>query len=115
MATKLKTLKPRVATLGQSASVAAGASGWIARSRGTPEQRGYGTEWRRIRQRILQRDCYLCQTCVREGFMRSGNIVDHIVNKADGGAWYDEANLEVICAEHHKAKTARESAMASCG
>ena len=99
---ELKTLRPSVPTLGVSAR-----TGWAAPSRGTPAQRRYGTEWRRIRQRVLERDCYCCKTC--EGNVRAGNIVDHIENKADGGAWYDESNLEVICDEHHKIKTQAES------
>jgi len=69
---ELKTLRPSVPTLGVSAR-----TGWAAPSRGTPAQRRYGTEWRRIRQRVLERDCYCCKTC--EGNVRAGNIVDHII------------------------------------
>jgi len=69
---QVRHLRPSVPTLGVSAR-----TGWAAPSRGTPAQRRYGTEWRRIRQRVLERDCYCCKTC--EGNVRAGNIVDHII------------------------------------
>ncbi|WP_247620673.1 HNH endonuclease [Chromohalobacter moromii] len=67
-----------------------------------------GRPWRRIRDRILQRDRYLCQLCERKGVITPANEVDHIVNRESGGS-DAEWNLEAICTPCHKAKTARES------
>lgn len=100
---RLAMLKPRIAPLTPSK-----AGGWGAPPRGTRHERGYGAEWDRIRPRILTRDRYLCQTCLRAGRVTLGNIVDHIIPKAEGGS-DDEANLEVICRAHHQEKTQRES------
>ena len=100
---RLATLKPKVKTLG-----AVSTGGWNNPTRGTRHERGYGTEWDHTRLRILKRDCYCCQMCMRQGFVTAGNIVDHITPKAEGGT-DDEANLETICKPHHTEKTQAES------
>lgn len=79
--------------------------GW---SRASRHERGYGTEWDRLRKRILARDCHLCQPCKRSGVIKVGNQVDHIKPKAQGGT-DDESNLEVLCATCHTEKTIREN------
>nr|WP_033762447.1 HNH endonuclease signature motif containing protein [Pantoea agglomerans] len=83
-------------------------SGWERYTRGkTAEQRGYGPEWRKLRNIVIKRDKGLCQPCKREGVIRPGSSVDHIIAKAHGGT-DDPSNLECICTDHHKTKTARE-------
>lgn len=92
-------------------------SGW-ERSNGnmTSSQRGYDYKWQKRRERILERDCGLCQikgpTC---RFIASE--VDHKVNKAAARAmgWTDEqieadSNLQAACSTCHKAKTKAERA-----
>ena len=76
--------------------------------RGNRHERGYGSEWVKTRERILRRDCGLCQPCAREGVVTMANQVDHVLGKALGGS-DDESNLQAICAECHKTKTAKES------
>lgn len=76
--------------------------------RGSRHERGYGSRWERIRKRILSRDKGLCQVCLSQGRYRPAKHVDHIKNKADGGTDDDE-NLQAICIECHKAKTAEEA------
>ena len=39
--------------------------------------------------------------------------VDHIVPLEDGGAMFDEANLQGLCKSHHSSKTARDKANAN--
>lgn len=57
--------------------------------------------WRAIRQRILIRDLYLCQSCGMYG-----NEVDHV----DGDTGHnDEANLQTLCKPCHSIKTATEN------
>jgi hypothetical protein len=44
------------------------AVGWRSDAhRGNRHERGYGSEWTRLRIRILKRDCGLCQPCLRAG------------------------------------------------
>lgn len=110
---RLKALPPRLSTLPsrlKSASPEPGESGWAARERlhGNRHQRGYGTEWDKIRLIILKRDKYLCQTCYQQGIITPANIVDHVIPKAQDGT-DDHDNLSTICNPCHKAKTARES------
>ena len=75
--------------------------------RGNRHERGYGTAWDKTRERILRRDCGLCQPCKRRGLLTTALQVDHIVPKAAGGtdAW---TNLQAICNECHNRKTATE-------
>jgi len=84
--------------------------GWIQHQRGrTRQQQGYGRAWEILRARILKRDKYLCQTCLRQGIATEAKAVDHIKAKAFGGS-DDETNLEAICHACHRAKTASEGA-----
>lgn len=82
--------------------------GWERHQAGrTRHQRGYGSDWEKIRIRILKRDRYLCQSCFRIGIVSSASIVDHIKAKAHGGT-NEDANLESICRDCHAKKTATE-------
>lgn len=94
------------------------ASNWQSdRRRGSRHQRGYGADWERKRERILQRDNYLCQVCLAEGRLEAlvvGNPrhplaahVDHKIPKAQGGT-DDDDNLQAISRRCHERKTARE-------
>jgi 5-methylcytosine-specific restriction endonuclease McrA len=72
----------------------------------TTTQRGYGASWRKLRDYILSKEpC--CRPCKQAGRTTLAAAVDHIIPKADGGA-DDESNLQPICAECHRMKTARE-------
>lgn len=57
-----------------------------------------------IRERIFKRDCGLCQSCHRNGRIKQGNQIDHIVALTNGGS-NEDVNLEVICLECHSAKS----------
>ena len=76
--------------------------------RGTRHDRGYGVKWERIRKVVIKRDKGLCQPCFRNGFIKRFDQVDHRKQKADGGT-DDIGNLECICNECHRIKTAKES------
>lgn len=80
-------------------------SRWSKKSR---HERGYGTEWDRLRNIVLGRDMHLCQVCLAAGVYRPGSQVDHIKPKSQGGT-DDIENLQSICKECHKEKTNRES------
>lgn len=76
--------------------------------RGSRHERGYGTAWDKRRRRILARDAGICQACL-PGAVHVGTEVDHRVPKAEGGT-DDDANLQTICRDAHRAKTAAEAA-----
>lgn len=103
---RLTTLKARIPVLGQQPSKQ---GGWANTQRGNTTQRGLGWAWQKLRERVLERDCGLCQPCKRAGRITPATEVDHIHNRAEGGTVLDEANAQSICAPCHKAKTAEES------
>lgn len=75
-----------------------------------------GRPWRRQRARIFERDDYLCQIHLRRGEIRPvtlhgkyAGVCDHIIPLAEGGT-DDDDNLQTICQECDKEKTAAEAA-----
>jgi len=72
----------------------------------SPEARGYGRAWRRLREVILARDAGLCQCpdCKRLGRLKPATQVDHVIPKAQGGT-DDLGNLRAINADCHKRVT----------
>ncbi|WP_202802770.1 HNH endonuclease signature motif containing protein [Halomonas smyrnensis] len=56
----------------------------------------------------MARDRWLCQACRRRGRVTPADVVDHIVNKAEGGSDSPD-NLEALCRLCHKAKTQQEA------
>jgi 5-methylcytosine-specific restriction protein A len=107
----MKTLRPQLATTTPNPG------GWKPdQQRGNRHERGYGYAWEKRRVKILQRDSGLCQPHLELGITAIGTQVDHKVSKAEARAlgWTneqieDEANLQTICDECHRDKTARES------
>ena len=93
-------------------------SGWADYNAGrTNSERGYGAAWRKLRAWVLRRDLGLCRVCAQAGRITPATEVDHIVSKAEGARrkWTRHQvdghdNLQAICANCHKAKTANESA-----
>jgi 5-methylcytosine-specific restriction protein A len=77
-------------------------SGKWDKDRPNAGQRGYGHSWRKIRERILERDGHTCRLCGQPA-----NQVDHVVPKHKGGT-DDESNLVSLCTFHHAKKTGRE-------
>lgn len=73
--------------------------------RQTPRLRGRrGVE----RRANWLRDNPLCVMCRAEGRTGVAVEVDHIVPLADGGADHED-NLQGLCAQHHREKTAAEA------
>ena len=79
----------------------------MAWSRESRHARGYGTEWDKLRRRVLDADP-LCRPCKEAGRVCLAVQVDHITPKAKGGTDGDD-NLQPICDPCHKAKTARDA------
>ena len=63
--------------------------------------------WRRFREWFVRRHP-LCEMCEREGRTERTVIVDHIRELKDGGARYDEGNVQSLCRACHNKKTAQE-------
>jgi 5-methylcytosine-specific restriction endonuclease McrA len=62
---------------------------------------GSTSQWRKIRQRILNRDGHTCQVCGMEG-----NSVDHIIPRSLNGT-DDDWNLQTLCVSCNSAKGGR--------
>jgi 5-methylcytosine-specific restriction protein A len=84
-------------------------AGWNGneKDKGTAEQRGYGAQWRKLRQVVLSRDKHLCQSCLLRGQAITGTHCDHIKPKSKGG---DDSlmNLQILCQRCHNIKTGSE-------
>lgn len=85
------------------------AGSFADKRRGSSQERGYGRQWVHARNRVMLRDCGICQPCKADGIVHMGTEVDHIVPKAEGGT-DDDANLQTICKARHRAKTQAEAA-----
>jgi 5-methylcytosine-specific restriction enzyme A len=74
--------------------------------RSSRHKRGYGSEWVKLRQQVLERDAHLCQPCRRKGRATVGGEVHHVVPKARGGS-DEHSNLETTCHDCHERADAR--------
>lgn len=77
----------------------------IDRYRNSRHDRGYGVDWERTRERILERDFQLCRVCRT----RTATEVDHVGPKESAGSDEDH-NLQSICSICRDIKTAVENA-----
>jgi 5-methylcytosine-specific restriction protein A len=68
-------------------------------ARGTPVERGYGAEWKRVRNAYLIAHP-ICCACGQPS-----RHVDHVVPLRRGGS-NDASNLQALCASCHSRKTA---------
>jgi len=73
-----------------------------------------GRPWRRLREKVLQRDGYLCQCdlCKNSGLPLLADEVDHIIPLAQGGS-NELNNLQALNHIHHRIKTRKEMAKIS--
>lgn len=51
----------------------------------------------------------LCKLCEEKGIVTAAQEVDHIIPRHKGGALLDYDNLQSLCVDCHKAKTAAEN------
>jgi 5-methylcytosine-specific restriction protein A len=70
--------------------------------RPSASQRGYGAEWRRLRDLILAER----PGCEHPGCNKLATDLDHRISRERGGS-DDPANLVPLCHEHHSEKTCR--------
>ena len=74
---------------------------------GHPNKRIRGRALQRTRDRIFTAACGLCAECARQGLVKLASELDHIKPVARGGG-NDDDNLQPLCDECHKDKTARD-------
>lgn len=98
----LKTLKPRLATLGDRLKPMSASS----RQHGSAGIRWSGRKLQEWRARILKGEP-LCRHCREKGITTRAQEVDHIVPLEQGGT-YDDSNAQPLCIPCHQAKTAKD-------
>ena len=62
-------------------------------------------QWARVRRAALDRDNWRCCHCGRLGRLE----VDHVRRIEDGGELYELRNLQTLCRDCHRRKTAGEN------
>ena len=62
-------------------------------------------EWRGLRAWYVKVNP-LCVVCLKNGFVKPVQVVDHIKEISDGGQPLDNSNLQSLCHAHHNIKTA---------
>lgn len=76
------------------------------RKRGTPERRGYDSDWKSLVKYVLQRDGYVCQVG-RRGCEVTATTGDHVVPLSRGGARLDPDNVVAACRRCNSGKRDR--------
>lgn len=94
----------RLAKLGGSLPTLRDTQPTLVKQQNYGQGRG-GREWRRLKQRVHERDSWTCRQCERVTMKLE---CDHIVNKAQGGT-DDMDNLQSLCKPCHDKKTLQES------
>lgn len=69
------------------------------------------TAWRQTVARLKRERGNWCERCGSTKRV----IADHIKERKDGGADLDPANIELLCFDHHQAKTAKARAARARG
>ena len=80
---------------------------WLSSKGKSPDERGYGYQWKKTRLKALIRDAHLCKICSKAGIITVATDVDHIIPKAKGGT-NELTNLQSLCNPCHKQKTTKE-------
>ena len=62
--------------------------------------------WQKVRDKVWKRDKGLCQECLKNGIIREGDTVHHIVpinqaNIGDESVTLNMDNLETVCRDCH--------------
>lgn len=83
----------------------------LDRRRPSPAERGYDSDWRRVRAEVLEERPF-CERCGTTEALE----VHHVQSIAEAPHLrLDKGNLAVLCKAHHSAITAKEQGFASNG
>lgn len=106
---KLRSVAARLGVVAQRlAPTTAGASSGFARTDGrSSTARGYGADWRRVREAVLAEEP-LCRRCAEAGRTAAATEVDHIerFHGVHDPARLDRRNLRPLCTPCHRTVTA---------
>ena len=70
--------------------------------RGSRHDRGYDAEWVSARDPYLRSVHGRCEECARRGYLRSADVVDHIIPvRLRRDLRLDRNNLDALCHGHH--------------
>jgi 5-methylcytosine-specific restriction protein A len=77
--------------------------------RGTPAERGYDSDWRRVREEHLY-EHPVCEECLESGVVNDQQLeVDHVIPiSTRPDLRLVSSNLRTLCHTHHQHKTRRE-------
>ncbi len=64
-------------------------------------------QWRKLSEAIRSKEP-LCRECKKQGVRTAAKVVDHIIPINQGGAAYDESNLQPLCSKCHQSKSGSE-------
>lgn len=74
--------------------------------RGSPQARGYGSDWQRVSREQRRREPQ-CRHCGWPGSPENPLQADHIVPKEEAGR-NDPSNLQTLCRDCHNRKSAAD-------
>jgi 5-methylcytosine-specific restriction protein A len=103
---RLRTLQPRLQTLGSRLATMAPGS-WRT-DKQTSTQRGYGYRWQKRREAQLRAQP-LCRYCERKGMLTPASVADHITPHRGDEALFN-GPLQSLCATCHSSDKAKEEA-----
>lgn len=111
MPSKLKTLKPQIATIKPLIGRATGDEKARHRERDTSQQwrQWYKTSrWQKLRWSILVRDNFTCQRCGRVDVSKNGLHCDHTERHGGDEARFWSGPFQTLCAHCHNSNKQRE-------
>lgn len=71
--------------------------------RGGPRSRGYSKHWDKVSQ-AYRASHPVCEECEKLGKVTPSVVTHHIKAVSEGGEWFDESNLQALCASCHSKK-----------
>ncbi|SNS53481.1 HNH endonuclease [Sphingomonas laterariae] len=113
---RLSTLKPTLGTLRPSIAFMPEGRAETDRHRNSqPWRKWYHTaRWKALRWSVLVRDAFTCRGCEALEGDTSKLVADHIrPHRGDEALFWDEANLQTLCASCHSGSKQREERRAA--
>ena len=71
--------------------------------RGSSRERGYDTQWEKVRDLKASRDP-LCEECLSQDRDKALDVVHHVIAISEGGERLSMENLQSLCTECHERK-----------
>tara|TARA_R100000654_G_scaffold21267_5_gene42921 strand:+ start:12043 stop:12384 length:342 start_codon:yes stop_codon:yes gene_type:complete len=64
------------------------------------------SRWRKMRDNYIMQNP-ICIICKKNNRIRKADVVDHIIEVADGGNMWELSNLQSLCDPCHRSKTSK--------